>query len=543
MASDHENKNVAPISHLRPVKNNASESDSDDLIFYRADGKHGIRHRNGRLPEIVTAAGDALTSAAELNVFVRSEKVVRVHEAKTNLRGWHRPAGALAIHYVEVPHMVELLSLACLHEKWDSRVKDWVPIDCPRKIAETYMARSHWPELPTLSGFIEAPTISLSGRVIEQPGYDDETGLYLALSDKLTSLKTPGKTREEAEQAVEFINRLFAEDRNNFPFVGAEDRSAIIAAFITALVRRLLPSAPMFAITAPSAGTGKSKLADGVAMLATGRRASVMALGQDEAETQKRLGGVLLSGDLIIVLDNIEQVLGGELLCQVTTQPTVSLRPLGGSSVLHIPTNSMLLATGNNLSIVGDLKRRVVLIRLDAKIERPEQRTFDSDFIKDVEQQRGALISAALTIVCAYIHAGEPLPKDSKPAGSFEEWDRMVRRPLVWLGLPDPLGGAEALREVDPDIEAMRALFNAWIATPFTNPDVTVSQVVELGMKDGHGDLYDALQLVCSEKVNSRRLGYWLRTHRDRIVDDLQLKRSGADGHDKVARWRINKCG
>jgi len=208
-----------------------------------------------------------------------------------------------------------------------------------------------------------------------------------------------------------------------------------------------------------------------------------------------------------------------------------------------------MLATGNNLAIVGDLKRRVVLIRMDAKTERPEQRTFARSHIDEVILKRGALISAALTIPMAYMAAGAPYIDGHTPFGSFELWDQMVRRPLLWLGYPDPLGGAEALRESDPDLEAMRALFSAWLDIRALNKPCTVAEIVKVGMEympgggeSSYPDLRDALQLVCSEKVNSRRLGIWLRNHRDRIVDGMQLQRAGDDGHAKVATWRIIQC-
>ncbi|TXT24460.1 MAG: hypothetical protein FD131_4967 [Rhodocyclaceae bacterium] len=56
-------------------------------------------------------------------------------------------------------------------------------------------------------------------------------------------------------------------------------------------------------------------------------------------------------------------------------------------------------------------------------------------------------------------------------------------------------------------------------------------------------ELRDALQLVCAEKPNSRRLSYWMRSHRERIIDGLQLCKAGADGHAKVAKWKVIKCG
>ena len=60
-----------------------------------------------------------------------------------------------------------------------------------------------------------------------------------------------------------------------------------------------------------------------------------------------------------------------------------------------------------------------------------------------------------------------------------------------------------------------------------------------MGFEKVNSDLYDALQLVCSEKPNARRLGYWLRAHRDRIVDGLTLKQARADGHANIARWQV----
>jgi putative DNA primase/helicase len=135
------------------------------------------------------------------------------------------------------------------------------------------------------------------------------------------------------------------------------------------------------------------------------------------------------------------------------------------------------------------------------------------------------------------------------PLGGFEQWDRMVRRPLAWLGLPDPLKASEGLREQDPDLEGMRLLLSAWRAA-FGDKTMTAAELVNAGQAFlpvsqlyEHPELRDALQLVCNEKPNTRRLGYWLRNQRDRIVDGLQLKQAGTDGHAKVSRWLVLKCG
>lgn len=511
---------------------------------FGADGKRVIQHRNGELPRILDEVALSLADA-DANLFRYAGRLARVYQAGEATHGpVRRAVGALMVHPVESAHLVELAGRAAHHEKWDSRSEEYVPCDMPRRVADSFMARGHWPELPALNGFVEAPTVTPEGRLIDRPGYDIDTGLFCAYGDIHGYARPPETpTKADALRALATLQSLF----DSFPFVEDSDRSAMLAGVLTAMLRRMLPAAPMFAITAPTPGTGKTLLCETLAILATDRRASVLSLGHDDAETEKRLTGVLLAGDAVISIDNIERPLKGDLLCQVTTQQFVRLRPLGGSGMLSIPTHALLVATGNNLAIIGDLKRRVVLVRLDAGTERPEQRTFDRDHLATVSARRGEIITAALTLALFYLKAGAPRIAGLHALGGFEIWDRMVRRPLVWLGLPDPLQASEGLRDQDPDIEAMRLFFTAWMRARLdASGPQKVADVIAAASAVGQSEneeLRDALQLICAEKPNSRRLGYWLRAHRDRIVDGLQLKQSGTDGHAKVSKWSVIKCG
>ena len=538
--------NPSAGKQLAPAAANA-KSDSADA--FDASGKRVIRHDQGKLPEIVDCVVRSLAEADDLNLFIHAGRLSRVYPALEAQSGSvHRPKGTLILHDVDAAHLSELAGQAALHEKYDGRIEKYRRIDCPRRVTETLLARGHWPELRRLNGFVEAPIVTLDGKLIDSPGYDANTGLFLAHSD-IPGYKRPPKSpsNAKAKQAADFLLKWI----ELFPFVSDEDRSAALAMLITALVRRVLPAAPMFAITAPSAGTGKTLLANTGPVISTGRFGSVLSLGHDDPEAEKRLGGVLLAGDGAVLLDNIERPLSGDLLCQVLTQPTVRLRPLGGSGMVSVPTNSLMIATGNNLAVLGDLKRRVVLIRLDAREERPEQRKFSRDHLEDIFANRGALIAAALSIPLAYQGAGSPAIDGLYPLGGFEQWDAMVRRPLVWLGFPDPLLASEGLREQDPDLDAMRQLFLSWESAFGTAPK-TVAEVVAAGMDtfmEPHNtgpvlpELRDALQLICSEKVNTRRVGYWLRAHRDRITEGMQLVQLGRDDHAKVAKWKVQRCG
>jgi putative DNA primase/helicase len=96
--------------------------------------------------------------------------------------------------------------------------------------------------------------------------------------------------------------------------------------------------------------------------------APVISQGRTEEELEKRLGAALLAGDTAIALDNCEHPLESSFLCQALTQQKLSIRMLGVSKNVETPVNAAIFATGNNLSIVGDLTRRALICALDAPL-------------------------------------------------------------------------------------------------------------------------------------------------------------------------------
>ena len=96
------------------------------------------------------------------------------------------------------------------------------------------------------------------------------------------------------------------------------------------------------------------------------------------------------------------------MLCSMITEPQVNVRMLGASVLVPVPTNVCLMLNGNNLSLVRDLRRRVLLVRLNAGVERPEERVFSREAVGYVRERRGSLIHDVLTITRAYSVHGEP---------------------------------------------------------------------------------------------------------------------------------------
>jgi hypothetical protein len=59
----------------------------------------------------------------------------------------------------------------------------------------------------------------------------------------------------------------------------------------------------------------------------------------------------------------------------------LNIRVLGVSKNIETPVNAAIYATGNNLTIVGDLSRRTLICGLDAHCEQPELRMFDDNVL------------------------------------------------------------------------------------------------------------------------------------------------------------------
>ncbi len=508
-----------------------------------------IIYEGGKLHQNADDAERALMDSSGVQIFQHAgQRLVRVGRSNVdNLRVQRQP-GAPAIHEITSHWLVDHMTREISWLKHDKRVERLVQINAPLSVANTILARAGEWSFPVLRGFIEAPTLDLAaGRVITTPGYDAGTGLFLV--GKALNLGRLGSlTNADARNAAGVLAEIFS----TFPFTSPADEAGAIALVLTAIFRRLLPAAPLGAVTASTPGTGKSLFADCIAAVATGRRASAMAIGADNTETEKRIDAALLDGDAIVLIDNIERPVKSDILCQVSTQTSKTVRVLGQSRKVEAPTNVLFLLTGNNLTLIGDIIRRVLVVRLDAGVERPELRRFERDAVGHILRHRVAVVRAAIVLAKAYMAAGSPdlgLP----PYGSFELWDRVVRRPIVWAGFPDPLDAAADLRSEDHELVAMRELLAAWWDqyqdAPKTAGEVIGDARAQESRFDGRGDranpeLMDALASVLGDigKVNAQALGYKLRTWQNRILGGFIVKRDPNGSKRNGINWILSKA-
>lgn len=526
--------------------------DAIDELAGMADGhddRPTIRIERGQLHQTANMAEDALVQA-QAPFYVRGDTLVRpaIDDVEAS-KGRRTKIARLC--QVQAPTILDYLSREARFEKYDGRAKGdgIVPTDPPRTVADIILARDGEWRFPRIAGVLTTPTLRPDGSMLSEPGYDPATRLYLGAVPPMPPLgKTP--TKDDALAALALIDGRL----NEFPFVDDASRSVALSAILSPVVRGALDAVPMHAITAPTPGSGKSFLIDLVAAVATGQRCPVMTAGENEAETEKRLAAALMAGQSIVSIDNMNGVLGGDLLCQMVERPLVETRVLGASIMRRIENRSCIFATGNNIALRGDMTRRVVLCQLDPDLERPELRQFGGNPFAEILADRGAYIAAALTIVRAYVVAG--CPNQASALASFEDWSRLVRSALIWLGRADPVETMEAARVDDPETQQLQEVVETWLEAAGPNNPMTTGQMISLANEMdrlGSGEAHDfgtpqdrypefqaALMSVAVVRgaIDAKRLGHWLGRNNGRVVGRAKIVRD-YDSHKKQARWML----
>jgi len=298
------------------------------------------------------------------------------------------------------------------------------PARPPGDVVTDFLALRN-PPLPMLSGVIQAPIFSKSGQLVTKPGYQHETGYYLHLSPGLKIRDVPTEpTPRDVTRAKEI---LLDDLLGDFPFVDDSDRAHAVAGMLQRFVRELIDGpTPLHLIESPTPGTGKGLLAETIALPAAGPGLSMMSEGRDEDEWRKRITAKLINAPQFVVIDNLRSRLDSAALSSAITSPIWEDRILGQSRTVAVPVTCTWLATGNNPALSMEISRRTVSIRLDREMERPWEETgFRHPRLRQwATENRGDLIWAILTLVQAWIFAGQPACK--KTLGSFEQWAEVL---------------------------------------------------------------------------------------------------------------------
>ncbi|MCL4797551.1 MAG: toprim domain-containing protein [Bryobacteraceae bacterium] len=429
------------------------------------------------------------------------------------------------------------------------------PIDVSRNIRTLNPAL--W-GFPVLEGVVEAPTLRTDGTILATAGYDPASRLYLVPSPGLDNFEVPDTpTRDHIDVALESIRDILAE----FPFVDQASYANAIGALVTSVCRHIISGpVPLALFDATTQGTGKTLLAELIALILTGRAAELVTPLTEAEELRKQLTSILIEAPSLVIIDNVTSTVDWGVLAKVITGEIHRDRILGKSQTVSVPIRCSWIATGNNLQLGGDMARRCFWVRMDAGVPDPFRRTgFKHERIKDyvLEHRRGLLL-ALLTIARAWFAAGQPRAS-TPPVGSFERWTEVVAGILEYAGVEGFLGNGEKLfTQSDTESSEWESFLDeveeTFQATPFTVSQLwerlnekTYEEIIRQSvLSDRAEQLREALPADLTSWMEregpfKQRLGLAFNQRRGRKYGPrgLRIERAPADTHRKVNRWKV----
>lgn len=391
------------------------------------------------------------------------------------------------------------------------------------------------PPLPVTDGIVEVPQFAPDGSLHDAPGYHAATRM---IYEPASGFRVPTVATTPSPTDIEDARDLLLTDLlGDFPFVSHADRAHALAATLLMFVRHLIDGpTPLHALNKPTPGTGAGLLTDVITTVALGRAASVMTEAVGEDEWRKRITATLMEGPSCVLLDNVSRVLDSAALSAVLTATVWKDRMMGVSRNVQVPVRCLWLATGNNLRFSAEMTRRTLPITLDARVERPWERSgFRHPNLRDfAADHRGELVWAALTLVRAWLAQGRPLRTDVT-FGSFEAWARTMGGILTVVGVPGFLSNLPTFyADADTESAAAKAFVSRWraahggakVGVAALFPLVSDPDPLDLGLGDAK-----------SEKGEQMRLGKWLARKKDRIYDGYRIAAAGT--YQGAQQWRL----
>ena len=213
--------------------------------------------------------------------------------------------------------------------------------------------------------------------------------------------------------------------------------------------------------------------------------------------------------------------------------------------MVRVPVRCTWIATGNNPSLSGEMVRRSVRIRLDAKTDRPWLRDpgqfRHADLRAWVRQHRSELVWAALVLGRAWLARGRPA-SGTPQLGMFESWSQVLGGILAAAEISGFLGNLEDFyATTDAEGAEIRAFLAAWW-DKHRDADVTAAQLFELATAPSSALDIDA-KTEQGRRIRFGRLLSDLRDRRYRLDEGLSVHVAEAGKYNRAVVWKLTPTG
>ena len=206
------------------------------------------------------------------------------------------------------------------------------------------------------------------------------------------------------------------------------------------------------------------------------------------------------------------------MLAAAITTPRLTERAMGGLGEVTATVRCVWVATSNNASLDADTASRCIVIRLDTGLESPEGRTYQSNPLAFIAQNRAQVIGALLTLIRQWQADGCPEYAGAQQS-RFSQWQKVIGGILQAAGIEGFLDNLATYRAtLDPEKAAWFEFASAWHET-HGDKYITAAKLLPLALENAEV----AAMLGDRENQHTQRLGKQLKSRRDRIFAGLKL--------------------
>jgi hypothetical protein len=328
---------------------------------------------------------------------------------------------------------------------------EWTP---SQQVLNAALSGSEWPNLQPLVGIVGIPVVRVDGTLMQAPGYDRLTGLYLEPTVEVSQPIPDRPSPADVKQARRFVFRDLLGD---FPWRSPADRANYVALMVTPYLRRFLRSlVPLGVVSASMPSSGKTLLTGMVGLLA-GQKTLTWPT-DDETELRKVITTAFGEQAGVMLFDNLPEgtIIKEAPLAALLTSHEWSDRLMGGNSkLLSYANDRMWMATGNNLQLGGDIRSRSVVVWLAPQDPDPEQRTgFRISNLPNrivTKDFQAVMLRHVLILIMDWIASGAPRDQALPEMRNFSEWVHGAGGFLAHHGIEGFLGNLDEIRKNDAE--------------------------------------------------------------------------------------------
>lgn len=484
-------------------------------------------------PTGILALVDALDRGAIPQTYVRQGDVARIaefsgHDPKARAIGSH-----VDVQLVDVDVLRLQLARHANVIKWRAGKGDAPPFTVAASpsvpVLKSVLSETNWPGLRPLNGVVTAPVLRPDGSLLQEPGYDDQTGLYYSPAIAIAPVPD-NPTAADVEAALDLIvNQVLGE----FPWQDGSDLANYIALLVTPILRPYVGGlTPLGAISATERGSGKTLLTN---IIGKAFRATSYAWNSDDKEIAKVITTALMTSTKPVVLwDNVgdRDSVDSPSLAKLLTSEQWDARKLGGNEGFEGTNDRLWLVTGNQIEFGGDIAQRTILVRLDPNMPNPDLRSDftlgDLDEWLKTDANVSRLLHALLVLARSWIVAGAP--REEYLMRGFKQWACAVGGFLMHHAIGGFLKNREELRQHDEEEIMWAGFCRTWYSKFGSEPQNTHElvesakiQTPSWGLRE---DPWSGMFLTRSngDPLSASGLGKMLGRKRGRFFGPWQLR-------------------